>query len=107
MNGNFLMYDVSTVDNDLNIGQYRAVIGVDPLTKQVTGWEFESTGTVGKYIVTDTGQEIVGEATSSKAGLLKYKGRMAKTADGMEYHAAGELPADQKTSYEGSWRRRK
>jgi hypothetical protein len=107
MNGNFLRYDITAVDSDMNVGQYRAVIGVDPLTKQVTGWEFDSTGAVGKYIVTDKGQEIVGEATSSTAGLLKYKGRMTKTADGMEYRATGELPAGKTTSYYGIWKKRK
>lgn len=107
MNGNFLLYDVSTVDNDLKLGQYRALIGVDPLTNKVTGWEFESTGTVGKYIVTDTGQEIVGEATSPDAGLLKFKGRMTKTPDGIDYQATGELPNDQQTSYHGISKRRK
>jgi hypothetical protein len=107
VNGNFLLYDIANVDSDLNVGQYRAVIGVDPLTKQVTGWEFDSTGAVGKYIVADKGQEIVGEATSPSAGLLKYKGRMTKTADGMEYRATGELPAGKTTSYYGIWKQRK
>ena len=106
LNGNFLLDDVSTVDSDLVFTRYRAVIGVDPTTSKTTGWEFESTGAVGKYIVSDNGQEIVGKATSPEAGLLDYKGRMSKTADGFEYQAAGSLPDDKKTSYHGIWTKR-
>ena len=71
--------------------------------EEITGWEFDSTGCVGKYTVTDKGQDIKGEALSPEAGLLKYKGRHTDTEDGFEYRATGELPDGKKTDYHGIW----
>ena len=68
LNGKFLLYDIVSVEPDLTVGRYRAVIGVDPSTNKTTGWEFDSLGTVGKYVVSDKGQDIVGTALSPKAG---------------------------------------
>jgi hypothetical protein len=106
LDGKILLYDIASVDSDLQVSRYRAVVGVDPATGKTTGWEFESTGTVGKYTGSDKGQDIVGKATSPEAGVLEYKGRMTKTADGYEYSATGNLPHDKKTNYHGVWRKR-
>ena len=105
--GKFLLEDTSTVDSDMVFGRYRAITGVDPATTKTTGWEFDSTGTVGRYTVSDKGQDIVGTATSSKAGRLDFKGRMTKTADGLEYRATGNLPEDKKVNYQMTYRKRK
>ena len=68
LNGKFLLSDLVFVEPNLTVGRYRAIIGVDPSTNKTTGWEFDALGTVGKYIVSDKGQDIVGTALSPKAG---------------------------------------
>ena len=105
LNGRFLLCDIVSVQPDLTVGRYRAVIGVDPSTNKTTGWEFESVGTVGKYIVSDKGQDIVGSALSPKAGKLEYKGRMTRTDNGFGYQATGKLPDGKETSYHGIWKK--
>jgi len=105
LNGKFLLYDIVSVEPDLTVGRYRAVIGVDPSTNKTTGWEFDALGTVGKYTVSDKGQDIVGMALSPKAGNLEYKGRMTRTDTGMEYRATGKLPEGKETSIHGIWKK--
>lgn len=106
LDGNFLLDDVASIDSDLKFSRYRAVVGVDPATGKTTGWEFESTGTVGKYTVSDKGQEFAGKATSPDAGLLEFRGRLTRNADGFEYEATGNLPDGKKTSYQSVWKKR-
>ena len=106
LGGHFLQYDIASVDGDLRFTRYRAIIGVDPTTGKPTGWEFDDTGTVGKYTVSDKGQHIAGRAMSPDAGLLEYSGTMSQSRDGFEYKATGSLPGGKKTSYFGSWTKR-
>jgi hypothetical protein len=106
LDGKFLLYDIASVDDDLVVSRYRAVIGMDPATNKTTGWEFESTGTVGKYTVSDKGQDIVGKAMSPDAGVLEYKGRLTQTATGLEYQATGKLPEEKEVGYFGVWRKK-
>lgn len=106
LDGQFLLYDNATVDDDLGVTRYRAVVGVDPATDEITGWEFDSTASVGKYTVTDSGQDIKGQALSPDVGLLKYKGRHTDTVDGFEYRAKGELPGGKKIDYHGIWKKK-
>jgi hypothetical protein len=106
LDGKFLLYDNAAVDGDLEVSRYRAIVGIDPATGKTTGWEFDSTGTVGKYNVSSLGRDIAGKATSPDAGLLEFKGRMTKNADGLEYEATGSLPDGKKTSYQGVWKKR-
>ena len=75
------MYDNATVDSDLVVGRYRAIIGLDRDTGKITGWEFDSTASVGKYTVTEKGQKIEGKAVSPDAGILRYSGTMKPTED--------------------------
>jgi hypothetical protein len=107
LDGKFLLYDNAVVDGDLGVSRYRAIVGIDPATGKTTGWEFDSTGTVGKYNVADKGQNIEGRATSPDAGLLEFKGRLTKNADGLEYEATGSLADGKKTSYQGVWKSRR
>ena len=107
LGGQFLLYDTARVDSDLETDSYRAVIGVDPATGKTTGWEFSSTGTVGKYAVSNKGQDIVGKAMSPDAGLLEYKGKLTQNADGYGYAASGDLPGANKTTYSGVWKKLK
>lgn len=99
LDGKFVQYDIASVDSDLKLTRYRAIMGIDPATGKTTGWEFESTGTVGKYTVSNEGQDIVGKALSPEAGLLEFKGKMKKVASGLEYEASGELDGESKTIY--------
>ncbi len=107
LDGNFLQYDIASVDSDLKSTRYRAVMGIDPATGRTTGWEFESTGTVGKYTISNEGQDIAGKAMSPEAGLLEFKGKMTKNADGLQYEASGDLPDGNKTTYSGVWKKLK
>jgi hypothetical protein len=91
-----MQYDIASVDSDLKLTRYRAVMGIDPATGKTTGWEFESTGTVGKYTVSNKGQDVVGKATSPEAGLLEFRGKMKKVASGLEYEASGDLDGESK-----------
>ncbi len=106
LGGKFLLYDLAFVESDLAAGRYRAIVGVDPSTNVPTGWEFDSAGTVGKYTVSDKGQDITGKAISPIAGVLDFKGRMAQTETGFEYRATGKLPTGKETSYYGVWKKR-
>jgi len=106
LDGKFLLYDLAFVESDLTVGRYRAIIGVDPSTNKTTGWEFDSTGTVGKYTVSDKGQDIVGKAISPAAGVLGFKGRLTQTANGSQYRATGKLSDGKETSYHGIWKKR-
>ena len=107
LNGKFLQFDSASLDSDLDLMRYRALIGVDPATGKLTGWEFNSAGTVGKYTVSNEGQDIVGKALSPDAGLLEYKGKMTKTEDGLKYEASGDLDGESKTIYGGILKRLK
>ena len=107
LDNHFLSFESASLDTDLELTRYRAVIGIDPATGKVTGWEFTSGGTVGRYTVSNKGQDIAGKAQSPDAGLLKYKGKMTKTADGLKYEASGDLDGESKTIYGGVLKRLK
>jgi hypothetical protein len=104
LDGKFMLYDNASINDDLSVERYRAIVGVDPATDKTTGWEFDSLGTVGKYTVSNKGHDIVGKAMSLEAGLLEYEGKMSQTEDGFEYHAAGKLPQDKEVSYFMVWK---
>ena len=106
LDGRALLCDEASIANDLAANSYRAVLGVDPTTKKTTGWEFSSDGTVGKYTVSDKGQDIQGKAFSPESGLLEYKGKMTQTENGVEYQATGALPEGKEVEYHTVWTKR-
>jgi len=103
LDGRFLLYDNTTVDTHLAVGRYRAVIGLDPATGKVTGWEFDSRGGVGKYTVSNKGQDIEGKSVSPDAGVFKYTGTITPTENGLDYQAKGELATGEIRPYHWVW----
>lgn len=106
LNERFLQYDAVSVDAELEVSLYRAVLGIDPTTGKTTGWEFESSGTVGKYVMTDKGHLLKGQATSPNMGKLEYEGKITDTEDGFSYSATGDDVEENKTIFSGVWKRR-
>ena len=106
LDGRFLQLDQASVDSDQEFHRYRAVLGIDPATGKTTGWEFDSSGAVGKFTVSEKGQNVLGQAASPEAGHLEFKGRMTKTPDGIEYRATGDLPGGKKTNYHSVLKKR-
>ena len=86
LDGRCLLYQTATVDEELVPSSYRAIIGVEPGSGKVIGWEFDAAGSIGKYLVTDKGQGIDGRGFIPDVGEFDYKGRISKTDDGLIYH---------------------
>lgn len=103
LGGKLLVSDGVSVRDDLKVASYRAIIGVDPVTNKVTGWEFDGAGTVGKYVVSKQGQDVQGKAVSPDAGVLEYQGRMKQMPDGIDYLATGKLPDGKTVNYHWVW----
>ena len=47
LDGHFLLFDTVGVDSELVVSRYRAILGLDPATRKITGWEFDDSGFVG------------------------------------------------------------
>ncbi|MHC4405002.1 MAG: hypothetical protein ACYTG0_35595 [Planctomycetota bacterium] len=107
LDGKFLLYESASVDADLETSRYRAVVGVDPSTNQVTGWEFESIGFVGKYVVSDKGHDVKGSGSYSDGMVIKFAGRLEEPGENaFEYRATAKSSAGTEVRYHGKWKKK-
>ncbi len=106
LDGKYLLYDSASLDNELQLNRYRAIIGVDPATGKTVGREFGSSGLVGKYNISDDGQDLAGKAVSSDKGEFKYKGKLMKTDSGVKYSST-VVAGEEEITHTGVWKRLK
>jgi hypothetical protein len=106
LDGKYLLYDSASLDNELQLNRYRAIIGVDPATGKTVGREFGSRGLVGKYNISNDGQDLAGEAVSPDDGEFKYEGKLTKTDSGLKYSST-VVAGEEEITHEGVWKRLK
>lgn len=90
--GKFLRLTESLVLENHHTANYMFILGTDTKTGQTTGWEFDSDGAVGKFVVAPDGKSLKGKVQLTARDAMEYQGTLSVDSTGaLVYQATGKI----------------
>lgn len=90
LDGKFFLYNAAFVQEDQSVWMHLFIVGIDPQTKEATGWEFGDDGSAGTFTLTDGGKTVTGKSIQPGGGVFEFSGTAEIEQGAWVYSAVGQ-----------------